>query len=60
MYLKSLKINNFRKFRNKNNLIEFVDSKDQWGEYHSVFMPKTSGDGTFYISGADISKKNPP
>ena len=28
MYLKSLKINNFRKFRNKNNLIEFVDSKD--------------------------------
>ena len=41
-----------------NPRIEFVDSKDQWGEYHSVFMPKTSGDGTFYISGADISKKN--
>ncbi len=28
MYLKSLKIKNFRKFGNKNNLIEFVDSKD--------------------------------
>ena len=41
-----------------NPRIEFVDSKDQWGEYHPVFMPKTSGDGTFYISGADISKKN--
>lgn len=28
MYLKSLKINNFRKFGTKNNIIEFVDSKD--------------------------------
>lgn len=41
-----------------NPRIEFVDSKDQWGEYHSIFMPKTSEDGTLYISGADISKKN--
>lgn len=28
MYLKSLKISNFRKFGNENNIIEFVDSKD--------------------------------
>lgn len=28
MYLKSLKINNFRKFGEDNNIIEFVDSKD--------------------------------
>lgn len=28
MYLKSLKINNFRKFGKENNIIEFVDSKD--------------------------------
>lgn len=28
MYLKSFKINNFRKFGEKNNIIEFVDSKD--------------------------------
>jgi len=28
MYLKSLKIKNFRKFGEDNNLIEFVDSKD--------------------------------
>jgi len=42
----------------ENPRIEFVDSKDQWGEYHSVFIPRTSDDGTLYISGADISKKN--
>lgn len=28
MYLKSLKINDFRKFGRKNNIVEFVDSKD--------------------------------
>lgn len=41
-----------------NPRVEFVDSKDQWGEYHSVLMPKLSEDGTVYISGADISKEN--
>jgi putative ATP-dependent endonuclease of OLD family len=28
MYLKSLKIKNFRKFGDKNNIVEFVGSKD--------------------------------
>jgi len=28
MYLKSIKIKNFRKFGDKNNVIEFVGSKD--------------------------------
>ena len=28
MYLKSLRIKNFRKFGSKNNVVEFVDSKD--------------------------------
>lgn len=32
MYLKSLKIKNFRKFGDKNNLIKFVDSRDCFGQ----------------------------
>ena len=36
MYLKSLKINNFRKFGENDNIIEFVDSKDNLQEYKDI------------------------
>ncbi len=36
MYLKSLKINNFRKFGERDNIIEFVDSKDDLQEHKNI------------------------
>ena len=62
-YFQLLKNTNYSSYNIINSIfdnprIEFIDSKDKWGEYHSVFIPKTSNDGTLYISGADISKKN--
>lgn len=32
----------------------FIEIRDQWGEFRSVFIPYTSADGTFYITAADI------
>lgn len=42
MYLKSLKIKNFRKFGNKNNLIEFVDSKKSLATANDVNVAKAT------------------
>lgn len=42
MYLKSLKIKNFRKFGNKNNLIEFVDSKDSLATSNDINVAKAT------------------
>ena len=42
MYLKSLKIKNFRKFGSKNNLIEFVDSKDSLATQDDVNVAKAT------------------
>lgn len=36
MYLKSLRINNFRKFGESDNIIEFVDSKDDLQEHKDI------------------------
>jgi len=42
MYLKSLKIKNFRKFGNKNNRIEFVDSKESLATPDDVNVAKAT------------------
>ena len=42
MYLKSLKIKNFRKFGNKNNIVEFVDSKDSLATADDVNVAKAT------------------
>ena len=36
MYLKSLKINNFRKFSRRNNAIEFVDAKEDLQKHENI------------------------
>ena len=43
MYLKSIKIKNFRKFGDKNNIIEFVGSKDLTHKYREInIAPSTT------------------
>ena len=42
MYLKSLKIKNFRKFGNKNNIVEFVDSKESLATASDVNVAKAT------------------
>lgn len=42
MYLKSLKIKNFRKFGNKNNIVEFVDSKESLATVDDVNVAKAT------------------
>ncbi|MCG3664438.1 AAA family ATPase [Aliarcobacter butzleri] len=42
MYLKSLKIGNFRKFGNKNNIVEFVDSKESLATASDVNVAKAT------------------
>jgi len=42
MYLKSLKIKNFRKFGNKNNVVEFVDSKDSLVTVNDINVAKAT------------------
>ena len=32
----------------------FLEYSDQWGSFRSIFMPRYSSDGTFYIAAADI------
>ncbi len=38
--------------------ILFIDSKDKWGEYRSVYLPQRAVDGRLYIAGADLLTKN--
>ncbi|MBP6162757.1 MAG: AAA family ATPase [Aliarcobacter sp.] len=42
MYLKSLKIKNFRKFGNKNNIVEFVDSKESLATANDINVAKAT------------------
>jgi len=42
MYLKSLKINNFRKFGERDNIIEFVDSKDDLQEHKDINIAEST------------------
>lgn len=42
MYLKSLKIENFRKFGNKNNIVEFVDSKKSLATTDDINVAKAT------------------
>ena len=42
MYLKSLKVENFRKFGNKNNIVEFVDSKNSLATTDDVNVAKAT------------------
>ncbi len=42
----------------ENPEIIFIDSKDKWGEYRSVYLPQRAIDGKFYIAGADVLTKN--
>ncbi len=42
MYLKSLKIKNFRKFGNKNNIVEFVDSKESLATRDDINVAKAT------------------
>jgi diguanylate cyclase (GGDEF)-like protein/PAS domain S-box-containing protein len=32
----------------------FLEYRDQWGSFRSIFMPRSSSDGTFYVTVADI------
>ena len=41
MYLKSLQITNFRKFGTTENIIEFVDSKDNLQQDINIALPTT-------------------
>lgn len=41
----------------KSRLTATDDGTDQWGAYHSVYVPMLSSDGTLYVVGADV---NPP
>ena len=41
MYLKSLQITNFRKFGTTENIIEFVDSKDNLQQDINITLPTT-------------------
>ncbi|OCL85533.1 hypothetical protein AAX26_01961 [Aliarcobacter thereius] len=42
MYLKKIKIINFRKFRNKKNIVEFVDSKDSLKTVDDINVAKAT------------------
>ena len=42
MYLKSLKIENFRKFGNKNNIVEFVDSRKSLATTDDINVAKAT------------------
>lgn len=42
----------------QNPEVVFIDSKDKWGEYRSVYLPQRAIDGRLYIAGADILTKN--
>lgn len=42
MYLKSLEIRNFRKFSNKNNFLEFVDSKESLSTPNDINVAKAT------------------
>jgi len=33
----------------------YIESKDMWGEYRSIYIPQMSHDGRKYIAGADIT-----
>ena len=36
----------------------FETTKDKWGEFHSVYIPKVSKDGRVYVVGADYELKD--
>ncbi len=36
----------------------FTDTKDKWGEFRSVYIPKISKDGREYVVGADCKMQN--
>ncbi|MGB8454031.1 MAG: hypothetical protein WCD89_17100 [Anaerocolumna sp.] len=42
MYLKSVSLENFRKFRDKNNIIEFVGAEDYKKDININIAPKTT------------------
>lgn len=42
MYLKSISLENFRKFRTRNNIIDFVDAKDYKNDEQVNIAPKTT------------------